>query len=41
MNTRKMVIGAVLVFIGLTVVLVLILPAPVSVPNLTNGTIVS
>ena len=39
MNTRKMVIGAVLVIIGLPVVLVLIVA--VSVRNRTNGTIVS
>ena len=41
MNARKMVIGAVLVFIGLPVVLVLIAAVSIYVLNRTNGTIVS
>ena len=41
MNTRKMVIGAVLAIIGLPVVVFLIVPAPVHVLNPANGTIVS
>jgi polyhydroxybutyrate depolymerase len=40
-NTRKIVIGAVLVFIGLPVVLVLIVAVSFYVLNRTNGTIVS
>ena len=41
MNTRKMVIGAVLVIIGLPVVLVLIAAVSIYFLNRTNGTIVS
>ena len=41
MNTRKIVIGAVLVFIGLPVVLVLIVAVSFYVLNRTNGAIVS
>jgi len=41
LNTRKIVIGAVLVIIGLPVVLILIVVVSVSVLNRTNGTIVS
>ncbi len=41
MNTRKMLIGAVLVIIGLPVVLVLIAAGSIYVLNRTNGTIVS
>lgn len=41
MNRKKMVIGAVLVFIGLPVVLVLIAAVSLYVLNRTNGTIVS
>jgi polyhydroxybutyrate depolymerase len=41
MNTRKMVIGAVLVIVGLPVVLILIAVVSIHVLNRTNGTIVS
>lgn len=41
MNTRKIVIGAVLLIIGLPVVLVLIAAVSISVLNRTNGAIVS
>src|SRR5713226_10665629 len=41
MNTRKVVIGAVLVVVGLPVVLVLIAAGSLYVLNRTNGTIVS
>jgi len=41
LNTRKIVIGAVLVIIGLPVVLVLIAAVSISVLNRTNGAIVS
>ena len=41
MNNRKLVTGAVLVFIGLLVVFVLRVPVPVHDLNQTNGMIVS
>src|SRR5437588_52635 len=41
MNTRKIVIGAVLLIIGLPVVLVLIAAVSISVLNRTNGAIIS
>src|SRR5216684_6741615 len=41
MNTRKIVIGAVLAIIGLPVMFVLIAAVSISVLNRTNGTIVS
>ncbi len=41
MNTKKMLIGAVLVIIGLPVVLVLIAAVSIYVLNRTNGTIAS